>query len=479
MESKARNMQEVLGALPPADPEKTAALLAREREGVSRKMVVLDDDPTGVQTVHDISVYTGWTEELVRQGFDEEEPLFFLLTNSRSFTAEQTRQAHREMAEAIGKVSRETGKPFVLVSRSDSTLRGHYPLETETLRQVLEDHGSPPDGEIIYPFFMEGGRYTLHGVHYVQEGNQLIPAGQTEFAQDKTFGYRSSHLGQWCEEKTGGAFPAAGMTYIDINQLRARDVSGIAEKLRAVTGFGKVIVDSADYADTMVFAAALLQVIGEGKRFLLRTAAAITKVLGRVPDRPLLTRPDLIDPQDHNGGIIIVGSHVNKTTRQMEALRQCRCPLEFIEFNQHLVLQPGGLADETARVSALADQLIGQGHTVAVYTRRDRFDLPGGAGPEEQLRVSTEISDAVSAIVSNLTLRPSFLIAKGGITSSDVGTKALRVYRASVMGQVLPGIPVWKTGQESKFPGLPYIIFPGNVGDDQSLRIIVEGLMGV
>ena len=174
-----------------------------------------------------------------------------------------------------------------------------------------------------------------------------------------------------------------------------------------------------------------------------------------------------------------MGSHVNKTTRQMEALRQCRCPLEFIEFNQHLVLQPGGLADETARVSALADQLIGQGHTVAVYTRRDRFDLPGGAGPEEQLRVSTEISDAVSAIVSNLTLRPSFLIAKGGITSSDVGTKALRVYRASVMGQVLPGIPVWKTGQESKFPGLPYIIFPGNVGDDQSLRIIVEGLMGV
>ena len=116
---------------------------------------------------------------------------------------------------------------------------------------------------------------------------------------------------------------------------------------------------------------------------------------------------------------------------------------------------------------------------MAVYTRRDRFDLPGGAGPEEQLRVSTEISDAVSAIVSNLTLRPSFLIAKGGITSSDVGTKALRVYRASVMGQVLPGIPVWKTGQESKFPGLPYIIFPGTVGDDQSLRIIVEGLMGV
>ena len=468
-----------LDALAAPDRKRAQALLAPYLDASRHKVVVLDDDPTGIQTVHDISVYTNWSARAVLDGFREDAPLFFILTNSRSFSSNRTRNEHRVIAEHILSAAATTGKLPIIISRSDSTLRGHYPLETETLRQVLEDHGSPPDGEIIYPFFMEGGRYTLHGVHYVQEGNQLIPAGQTEFAQDKTFGYRSSHLGQWCEEKTGGAFPAAGMTYIDINQLRARDVSGIAEKLRAVTGFGKVIVDSADYADTMVFAAALLQVIGEGKRFLLLTAAAITKVLGRVPDRPLLTRPDLIDPQDHNGGIIIVGSHVNKTTRQMEALRQCRCPLEFIEFNQHLVLQPGGLADETARVSALADQLIGQGHTVAVYTRRDRFDLPGGAGPEEQLRVSTEISDAVSAIVSNLTLRPSFLIAKGGITSSDVGTKALRVYRASVMGQVLPGIPVWKTGQESKFPGLPYIIFPGNVGDDQSLRIIVEGLMGV
>ena len=141
------------------------------------------------------------------------------------------------------------------------------------------------------------------------------------------------------------------------------------------------------------------------------------------------------------------------------------------------MLQPGGLSEETARVSSLADQLIRQGRTVVVYTRRDRFDLPEEAGPEEQLRISTEISDAVTAVVSRLTVRPSFLIAKGGITSSDVGTKALKVYRATVMGQVLPGIPVWMTGPESKFSGLPYVIFPGNVGDDSSLKAIVESLM--
>ena len=76
-----------------------------------------------------------------------------------------------------------------------------------------------------------------------------------------------------------------------------------------------------------------------------------------------------------------------------------------------------------------------------------------------------------------LSIRPGFIIAKGGITSSDVGTKALRVRRATVLGQVRPGIPVWLTGPESKFPEMPYIIFPGNVGEITTLREVVELLL--
>ena len=469
----------VLDALPAADTARAAARLQPLLNAAApgHKIVVLDDDPTGVQTVHDISVYTNWSEQAISDGFHEPNSMFFVLTNSRSFSAEKTAAEHAVMAERILAAAKATGKAPLIISRSDSTLRGHYPLETETLRSTLAKHGMELDGEVIYPFFREGGRFTLHGIHYVQEGEQLTPAGMTEFARDKSFGYRNSHLGRWCEEKTGGAYRAEDMVYIDIDLLRAGDVDAIAEKLRQVTGFNKVIVDSADYADAMVFAAALLQVMSEGKRFLFRTAAALPKVLGGVSDRPLLTRADITDGSDHHGGFVIVGSHVNKTTRQMEQLKQCRCPVEFIEFNQHLVLKPGGLEQEAIRVSALADRLIRDGKTVAVYTRRDRFDLPDDAGPEEQLRVSVEISDAVSSVVARLTVRPSFLIAKGGITSSDVGTKALRVYRATVMGQVLPGIPVWRTGPESKFPGLPYVIFPGNVGNDDSLRTIVENFM--
>ena len=85
--------------------------------------------------------------------------------------------------------------------------------------------------------------------------------------------------------------------------------------------------------------------------------------------------------------------------------------------------------------------------------------------------------DALTAVIGKLLVRPSFIVAKGGITSSDVGTKALLVKRALVKGQVRPGIPVWQTGEESRFPGLPYVIFPGNVGSEDDLRRVAETLM--
>ena len=86
------------------------------------------------------------------------------------------------------------------------------------------------------------------------------------------------------------------------------------------------------------------------------------------------------------------------------------------------------------------------------------------------------ISDALTSIVNRLSVRPKFLIAKGGITSSDVGTKGLGVKKALVLGQVAAGVPVWRLGFESKFSGMSYIIFPGNVGKVETLREIVEML---
>ena len=445
--------------------------MAAEREPV---IVVLDDDPTGVQTVHDISVYTFWDAETIREAFAEEERMFFLLTNSRSLPASETEQLHAEIARNIASAAAATERDFLLVSRGDSTLRGHWPLETETLRQTLE--AETPlrfDGEVIYPFFLEGGRITAGNIHYVLQGGQRVPAGETEFARDKSFGYSASSLPEWVEEKSHGRFRAEDCVCISLEDLRGGDLTAAVEKLCSVQDFGKVIVNSETWQDAYRFTEALRTAMAAGKRFLFRTAAAFPKAVAGVTDRPLLQREELRTPANPNGGIILIGSHVQKTTRQLEELRASSLPLDYIEFNQHRVLEKGGLADEAKRVLRQAEADLASGRSAVVFTRRERLDLDTD-DPDAQLRISTEISDALTGIIGNLCVTPSFIVAKGGITSSDVGTKALKVRKARVMGQIRPGIPVWQTGAESRFPGLPYVIFPGNVGDEKDLLRIAE-----
>ena len=189
------------------------SLLEAEIKASNKKIVVLDDDPTGVQTVHDISVYTSWDKDSIRAGFDEENSLFYVLTNSRGFTAEQTTKAHHEIAAVVDEVAKETGKEYIFISRSDSTLRGHYPLETELLKADYEKNtGKVIDGEILCPFFKEGGRFTIENVHYVKYGDELVPANETEFAKDKTFGYTAATMPEYVEEKTKGAYKKEDVT---------------------------------------------------------------------------------------------------------------------------------------------------------------------------------------------------------------------------------------------------------------------------
>lgn len=461
-------------------PDEAAVEKALEQElkSLEKKIVVLDDDPTGVQTVHDISVFTDWDIQTVRNAFEEDRSMFFILTNSRGFTAEQTEKAHEEMAQNIGEVSKELKKDFILISRSDSTMRGHYPLETEILKKGLETKtGKHYDGEIIFPFFKEGGRYTIDNIHYVKDGSSLVPAGMTEFAKDKTFGYQASDITQWCEEKTGGRYRAEDVTCISLADLRSYDVDKIVKQLMAVHDFNKIIVNAVDYIDVKIFMTAFIRAVKAGKEFMFRSAAAVTKVLGGVEDKALLTREELISEDNKYGGIILVGSHVKKTTMQLDELKNSVHPITFIEFNAHLVKVENGLEQEVERVIKLAEKEISEGRTVAVYTSRELINLDTD-DKDKILEASVKISDAVTSIIGKLTVKPSFIVAKGGITSSDVGTKALRVKKANVMGQIKPGIPVWMTGEESKFPGMPYVIFPGNVGEVVTLREVVEILMG-
>jgi uncharacterized protein YgbK (DUF1537 family) len=450
--------------------------LKDEIEKNHKKIIVLDDDPTGVQTVHDVSVYTDWSEESIRSGFEEKTRMFYILTNSRGFTIEQTTLCHKEIIERIDKISKKTGKEYLIISRGDSTLRGHYPLETELLREGFEADGTKRvDGEIICPFFKEGGRYTIENIHYVKTGNQLIPAGQTEFAKDKTFGYQSSDLCEYIEEKTKGQYPAKSVTYITLKELREQQIDRIMEKLMKVQGFGKVVVNAVDYYDLKVFTIALYRAMSRGKNFMFRTAAALVKVMGGVSDKPLLTRKEMVVKESKNGGIVVVGSHTKKTTSQMEELRKIE-GLVFLEFNSDLVLDEKAFEKEIIETVKKEEELIENGKTVVVYTRRKLLSVENDTKEGALLR-TVKISDAVQSLVGKLKVTPAFVVAKGGITSSDIGTKALRVKKANVMGQICPGIPVWQTGKESKFPMTPYIIFPGNVGEVTTLREAVEILL--
>lgn len=461
-----------LPALP--DAQVVDGLLFEELRQFKHKIIVLDDDPTGVQTVHGVSVYTDWTAESIEAGFKEEQPMFFILTNSRGFTSEETRQVHEDIAATIQQVSDQLHQPFILISRGDSTLRGHYPLETEVLRQTLEQQSDRyHDGEIIMPFFQEGGRYTIEDVHYVLEEETLVPAGQTEFAKDRTFGYAASHLGEWAEEKSNGVFQADDVVSLSLTDLRQLNLDQLVDQLMNVHDFNKIIINATDYVDVKVATIALIRAMNAGKRFMFRTAAAFTKVIGGVTNRPLLTKKELISGNGH-GGLIMIGSHVKKTTEQLEELKTCPF-IHFIEFDVHLVLFPDKFREEIKRIITTTERLIQSGQTVAVYTKRERLDL-GDNQQENELKLSIQISDAVTSIVSRLHVRPSYIIAKGGITSSDIGTTGLQVKRATVAGQIKPGIPVWITGEESKFPNLTYVIFPGNVGSKTTLREVAETL---
>ena len=314
------------------------------------------------------------------------------MTNSRSLTERETIEVHKEIVANIVKAAKETKNAYLVISRGDSTLRGHYPLETQILQEELAGKDKNfIDGELIIPFFKEGGRYTIDDVHYLSNGKKLIPVGQSEFAEDRTFGYKNSNLKAWIEEKTRGKYCAESVRSVPLSMLRRLDYEGITELLLTVSSFDKVVVNATCYTDLKVFAIAFLQVLQLGKNFLARTAAGWPKVLCGIKDDVILTGKELAKGDQKNGGLIVVGSHVKKTTAQLAQLQTSRKPIAFIEFNQHLAMEPDGLEQEVLRVAEEAQKMIGQGTTAAIFTKRERIDF-GTQNPEEELAITRRIA---------------------------------------------------------------------------------------
>lgn len=425
------------------------------------KIIVLDDDPTGSQTVHSCLLLTRWDPQTLREALLDSAPLFFVLTNTRGMDAERaaavTREVCRNLKPALDGLARD-GTPVqpILVSRSDSTLRGHYPVETDVIAAEL----GPFDAHFLVPAFFEGGRITRDSVHYLIVEGKEVPVHETEFARDSVFGYSFSHLPDYVEEKTGGRIRAD-----QVERFTLADVRGnVLDRLMALTGNVCCAVDAETQADLDNFCAQLREAAGRGKRFLFRSAASLLTSLANLPPQPVAAEDMARYVRDARPGAVIIGSHVRKTTEQLE----------------ELLKQPGitALEVDVGRVRGQREQLLreivagaerahAEGRTPAIYTSRTERTF---ADQATRLAFGEQVSAFLMDVVRNLPATIGFLISKGGITSNDVLSSGLALRTARVVGQILAGCSVVRCpADHPRYPDLPVVIFPGNVGDRNAL----------
>lgn len=402
------------------------------------RIVVLDDDPTGIQTVHGCLLITQWDEESVRHAFDDDVPFFYILTNTRAMTREDASAVTREAMEMVLRVNKDYGYRLVVISRSDSCLRGHFPLETDVIRECLVSHGYQVAPKTPFcPAFIEAGRVTIDGVHYMKDGEQLIPVSETEFARDNVFAYHTSVLKDYIREK--GANPD------DYDIVNAQSYEELHQWW-----------ESSEYSEHSDYSA-----------IVIRSSSSLPKAISGIPDIPLLNRSILSPtPQRLQAGatagilppLFIVGSHVKKTTRQLEHLLAAEgtCGLEVDV--QRILDDPAALMQETQQTIR---QIVDEHLTPVVYTSRQEIRLDDA---DQRQHLGQRVSDFLVDIVRQLSYTPSYLVAKGGITSHDILTHGLNIKSARVLGQIVSSVPCIMT------KAFPYIIFPGNVGNEESLK---------
>ncbi|KAF2732662.1 hypothetical protein EJ04DRAFT_513722 [Polyplosphaeria fusca] len=434
-------------------------------------LVALDDDPTGTQTCHDIPVLTTWSVEVLEEEFKDTPSGsgFFILTNSQALHPPEAKILMMEICQNLKVAASVAGKAFEIVLRGDSTLRGHFPLEPEAAEEVL----GQADAWILAPFFLQGGRYTINDVHYVAEKDTLVPAGETPFAKDATFGYKSSNLRDWVVEKSKGKIKSEMVKSLSLQDIRLGGPDKVGEILETTAKGSVVILNAASEEDMDVAILGILKASSKGKKFLFRTGAAFVSArLGIFPIPPISAKQLQLDGS--TGGLIIAGSYVPKTTAQLAALRQkSGSRLTTVELDVAKLLESPERAElELEHALSVAESELKKPQDVLIMTSRK---LITGADEAKSLDIGSTVASTLVSFLTLLNAKPRYVIAKGGITSSDMATKGLNMKRAIIVGQAAAGVPLWRCDEPTcKHPGLPYVVFPGNVGDDETLFEVVD-----
>jgi uncharacterized protein YgbK (DUF1537 family) len=444
---------------------------ARRRAG--RRLVVLDDDPTGSQSVHDVQIVLTPERSQIAAALAEPGSTCFVLTNSRSLTEPEAVALTEQITADVLAIEAELGAPIDILSRSDSTLRGHVlaePAAVDRVRRATTGRGY--EGVLFAPAFFEAGRVTEGDVHWVTTPEGRVPVGQTEFAADATFGYASSDLRDLVAELAEGTVPGGQVHSISLADIAAGPAQ-VAAVLEDVHDGAFVVVNGVSYDDYETVVLGLLQAQERGREFGYRTAPSFVRALAGITASDPLTSSE-IWPEGHPGGhgLVVVGSHVGRTTEQLTHL-QALHGLNEVELDVPRVV--AGDEQHVNDVVAAVREGLGHGDVVLSTSRR----LVTAQTRDESLQISAAVSLKLASIVSAaLGARPAWVVAKGGITSHDVAVHGLGMRRAIVAGQLRPGIislfrPV---EADPRAIGVPYVVFPGNVGGPEDLAGVVRRL---
>jgi uncharacterized protein YgbK (DUF1537 family) len=472
-------MTDISAQLPPPRIEPDARKrIRRAQTEANRRIAVLDDDPTGSQTVHDVAVVTVFEPDEIAAGLEAPGSTCFVLTNTRSLSEVDAVALNTRLGRMLFDLADRLNAPIDVVSRSDSTLRGHVIAEVAALdavRREMIGHGY--DGVLLVPAFFEAGRFTAGDVHWAKVDGEPRPVGETEFARDATFGFAASNLRDFVAEKSGGKIQPGEVVSITLDDIRRGGPQRVTEILTDVNGGAFVVVNAVEYADLDVVVLGLLDAEAAGKAFLYRVGPSFPQPLAGLDPQPPLQASD-IWPGGHPGGhgLVAVGSHVGLTSRQVAVARE-RGGIVEVELEVPAITDPSRrdrhVADATAGVVSALEY-----SDVLLYTSRT---LLRDDDPATSLAIAGQVSTALIEVVRGaVPSKPAWVVAKGGITSHDVAVRGLGIRRAIVLGQLLPGlVSVFQPVEAApEIVGTPYVVFAGNVGDEQTLAYVIDLLRG-
>ncbi|MEB3319165.1 MAG: four-carbon acid sugar kinase family protein [Cyanobacteriota bacterium] len=462
------------------------------------KVVVLDDDPTGSQTLHGCPLLLRWDPATLAVGLRQPSPFLFLLANTRALAPDAVAQRVREICRALGpalEAARAEGSldGALMVSRGDSTLRGHFPLEVETLAREL----GPVDATFLVPAFLEGGRTTVDGVHRLHGQ----PVHETPFARDALFPYHTSLLCDWVEEKSEGRLPAAGVRHLGWRELEAAALGdparqALRDRLADLQGNPLVVVDAEQPAHLALFGALVRELTGppppgsgeRARRFLFQSAASLLNGLAPLPPQPLapaalaaLRRRD--DGGVPRGGLVVVGSHVPLADAQLERLlAQGGCEGVEVPVARMWRVLEGPVPDrllaslETAWIEQ-ASAVLARGRTPVLHTSRGEWS--GRLGGDRRA-FGQALAASMARVAAALAPRLGYVISKGGTTTQTLLTEGLGLDWVVLRGQLLPGLSlVVVPDGAGELDGLPVVTFPGNLGAGDTLEAAWRLLEGV